>query len=71
MQSMSMGLQLALPKRSGMIYIQLVIMFSMLFLGAGASKAVGIGDLQELTKKIEVQLEKKGYKNLIQHVKSG
>lgn len=40
----------------------------MLFLGAGASKAVGIGDLHDLTNKIKVQLEKKGYKSLIQHV---
>jgi hypothetical protein len=40
----------------------------MLFLGAGASKAVGIDDLQDLTNKIKVQLEKKGYKSLIQHV---
>jgi hypothetical protein len=40
----------------------------MLFLGAGASKAVGIGDLKELTKNVKVRLMKKGYGNLIQQV---
>ncbi len=42
----------------------------MLFLGAGASKAVGIGDLQELTKHIMTRLQKEGYEDLIKHVKA-
>jgi hypothetical protein len=40
----------------------------MLFLGAGASKAVGIGDLKDLTDEIMVRLKKEGYDDLIQHI---
>ncbi len=37
----------------------------MLLLGAGASQAFGIGDLEVLTKKIMVRLKEEGYENLI------
>lgn len=40
----------------------------MLFLGAGASKAVGIGDLKDLTDEIMVRLKKEGYEDLIQDI---
>jgi phage replication-related protein YjqB (UPF0714/DUF867 family) len=40
----------------------------MLFLGAGASKAVGIGDLKDLTDAIMVRLKKVGYEDLIQDI---
>jgi hypothetical protein len=40
----------------------------MLFLGAGASKAVGIGDLKDLTDEIMVRLEKEGCEGLIQDI---
>jgi hypothetical protein len=39
-----------------------------LFSGAGASKAVGIGDLKELTDKVKVRLKEEGYGDLIQHI---
>jgi SIR2-like domain len=40
----------------------------MLFLGAGASKAVGLSDLQDLTSRVKVKLEEKGYKNVFEDV---
>jgi hypothetical protein len=43
-------------------------MSRMLFLGAGGSKAVGIGDLKDLTAKINVRLIEEGYEDLIQHI---
>ncbi|HEY6536304.1 MAG TPA: SIR2 family protein [Candidatus Nitrosocosmicus sp.] len=40
----------------------------MLFLGAGASNPVGIDDLQKLTKKIINELEKNGFKNILDQI---
>jgi excinuclease UvrABC nuclease subunit len=39
----------------------------LLFLGAGASKAVGIGDLQDLTAKVTDKLINKGYGDILEH----
>lgn len=36
----------------------------MLFLGAGASKAIGLGDLRDLTVKVRKELDKRGYENM-------
>jgi hypothetical protein len=36
----------------------------LLFLGAGASKAVGLGDLGDLTSKVKSELKKKRYGNI-------
>jgi hypothetical protein len=41
---------------------------NMLFLGAGASKAVGIDDLENLTTRIKQTLEEQGYGDHIQHI---
>lgn len=40
----------------------------MLFLGAGASKAVGLSDLQDLTLRVKKKLEEKGYENVFEDV---
>jgi hypothetical protein len=40
----------------------------MLFLGAGASKAVGIDDLENLTRRIKQRLGEQGYGDLIKHI---
>jgi hypothetical protein len=40
----------------------------LLFLGAGASKAVGIGDLKELTVKVKKELCKKGYGKVLKDI---
>jgi hypothetical protein len=42
--------------------------FNMLFLGAGASKVVGIDDLENLTTRIKQTLEQQGYGDHIQHI---
>jgi hypothetical protein len=39
-----------------------------LFLGAGVSKAVGIGDLRDLTNNVNNELRKNGYGELLQHI---
>jgi hypothetical protein len=40
----------------------------MLFLGAGASKAVGLSDLQGLTSRVKEKIEEKGYENAFEDV---
>ena len=40
----------------------------MLFLGAGASKAVGVGDLKDITKRIVTKFTNAGYGELVQHI---
>jgi hypothetical protein len=40
----------------------------MLFLGAGTSKAVGIGDLHDLTAIVKKRLKAEGYDDLIIHI---
>jgi hypothetical protein len=39
----------------------------LLFLGAGASKAVGLGDLGDLTSKVKSELKKKRYGNIYEN----
>ena len=40
----------------------------MLFLGAGASKAVGIGDLRDLTDKVDRKLKDEGYETILRNI---
>lgn len=40
----------------------------LLFLGAGASKAVGIGDLEDLSRKVNKELARRGYGDVLNHV---
>jgi hypothetical protein len=40
----------------------------MLFLGAGASRAVGLPDMRDLTIAVNARLEKEGYGQLIRHI---
>jgi hypothetical protein len=40
----------------------------MLFLGAGASKAVDVGDLKKLTKTVNTEIRNMGYGELLQHI---
>lgn len=40
----------------------------MLFLGAGASKAVDIGDLKDLTDKVNTKIRNRGYGKLLDHI---
>jgi len=40
----------------------------MLFLGAGASKAVDIGDLKDLTNKVNAKIRSRGYGKLLNHI---
>lgn len=40
----------------------------MLFVGAGASKAMGLGDLQDLTVKVRKELGKRGYENIFEKI---
>jgi hypothetical protein len=40
----------------------------LLFLGAGASKAVGIGDLEDLSKKVNKELETEGYGDVLNNI---
>jgi hypothetical protein len=40
----------------------------LLFLGAGASKAVGIGALEDLSRKVNKELARRGYGDVLNHV---
>ena len=42
----------------------------MLFLGAGASKAVGIGHIQDLTQRIKERLSNSEYREIWEHIET-